>query len=95
MMEIAQMDISEILCDLQGNAPLLGTHKKRIEEIMRHFQAAGLTLATCADARHLCRSVSTLKGYARDFGLIFPDYCPLALRPPKPKKEKKRNRKAA
>lgn len=85
---MTQGDIADISGELQSG-PLLSKHRAKIEALMRHFHAAGLTLATCADARHLCRSLSTLRAYARDFALAFPDYTPLALRPPKPPKVKR------
>lgn len=76
---MSQMDINEILGSIMSEGPILSTHKGRIETIMRHFAAAGLPLETCADGRHLSRSVSTLKGYAREFSLRFSDYTPQAL----------------
>lgn len=75
----AQMDISEILGSIQSDEPLLSTHRRKIETLMRHFQAAGLTLDEAADSRHLARSIETLKSYAREFRLRFPDYCPQSL----------------
>lgn len=54
----------------------------------------GLTLSTCSDHKHLSRKVSTLKVYCRRLKLAFPDYVPLALRPKKEPKVKKRARKA-
>lgn len=80
----AQIDIAEILGELQ-NGPLLSTHRGRIEAVMRHFCAAGLTLAISGDPRHLNRAESTMKGYCRDFALVFPDYCPAALKVRAPK----------
>jgi hypothetical protein len=94
MADGAQSDIREILGEIQSCGPLMPSHKSKMNALMRHFQAAGLTLATCADARHLCRSVSTLQGYARDLALAFPDYVPMALRPPKPPKARKRSQAA-
>ncbi len=76
-----QTDIREILTELQ-NAPeiLSKSHRKKMEHCLRHFQAKGLTLEVCADKRHLNRSISTLKGYARDLRLRFPDFVPMACR---------------
>lgn len=83
-----QMDIGQILGEL-GNGPLLPKHRAKVGTLLKHFNAAGLTLATCADSRHMNRAVSTLQRYCRDFKLSFPDYVPMALRPPKPKKAKR------
>lgn len=91
-----QMDIQDILQEIEQAGPYLGNHRAKIKTLMQHFHKAGLTLATAADDRHLSRSISTLKGYCRDFSLAFPDYVPLALRPPKPPKVKSpRKRKVA
>lgn len=67
-----------------SNGPMLGTHRARMDALLRHFHAAGLTLAVCADSKHLGRKVETLKPYVRRIGVAFPDYVPLALRPKKP-----------
>ena len=83
-----QTDIADVIGALQ-RGPILSTHQARVRAIMEHFASAGLTLATCADARHLNRSLSTLKRYAREQGLQFPDYVPMALRPPKLPEAKK------
>jgi hypothetical protein len=74
-----QSDIRDFLEELQ-RGPMISEQRAKIEACMRHFQKAGLTIATCADARHMGRSVATVKGYARQFGLRFPDYIPMALR---------------
>lgn len=82
------MDSSPLLNDL-ANGPMIGTHPRRMNALLLHFHKAGLTLETCADSKHLGRSMSTLKAYVRRLKIAFPDYVPLALRPPKPPKEKK------
>lgn len=69
---MAQIDI---------NGPIIGpSHAKRMEALLRHFRACGLPLSTCADRKHLGRTVATLKGYCRRIGLAFPDYTPRAMR---------------
>lgn len=88
MTDGTQMDIREICEELQ-QGPLLSAHRAKIEAVMRHFAKAGLTLATCADERHLGRALSTLKGYCRDFRLRFPDYVPWDMRTAEEKKRKK------
>lgn len=60
--------------------------RQKVEQILRHFCAAGLTLETCADTRHMGRAMSTLKRYARRLDLKFPDYCPRHLRRKKRRK---------
>lgn len=79
---IEQSDIADILGDLQSG-PLLSEHRAKIEALMRHFAAAGVTLATVCDERHLNRAEATVKQYARDLNLAFPDYVPRSLRPKK------------
>lgn len=62
------------------DGPLIGTdHKRRMKALMEHFCAQGRSLVDCADPRRLKRSTTTLQGYARRFGLAFPDYLPRAL----------------
>jgi hypothetical protein len=58
------------------------------EDLLKRLHSNGLTLEQCADRRVMNRSVSTLKKYARDLALAFPDYVPLAMRPPKEPKAK-------
>jgi hypothetical protein len=83
-----QSDIADILGELQ-RGPILNEHRDKIDALMRHFARAGLTIATVCDARHLDRAVSTVRGYARELDLIFPDYTPRHLRPKKEPKRKK------
>lgn len=74
---------------MQG--PLLPTdHRAKMGELMRRFSAAGVSLQTLSGPRYLGRKVLTLRRYARDFELTFPDYVPLAMQP---KKAKARARK--
>jgi hypothetical protein len=82
-----QTDIFEILGDIASNDPLLTKHSARLNAILTHFAKRGIPLAVCADKRHLNRKVRTLKRRARALGLVFPDYCPRALRPPKESSE--------
>lgn len=87
----AQTDIKDILGEMI-RGPILETHRNKINALMRHFAKAGLTVATICDARHLRRAPSTIKRYARELDLQFPDYIPMKLRP---KKEKPSKKKAA
>lgn len=82
-----QMDIRDILGEIQNDKQLFTerNHKDRVGELLRHFQQGGLTLEKCADARHLDRAMSTLKGYARELNLAFPDYIPMHMREKKKK----------
>ncbi len=75
-----------------ANGPLLGSHKARMNALLRHFHGGGLTLEICADKKHLGRKVSTLKPYVRRLALAFPDYVPMALRPKKEKATKKKRK---
>jgi hypothetical protein len=80
----AQSDISDILGKMTSGPLVAGTNK--VGEVLKHFASAGLERKTCADDRHLGRSVSTLKRYACRLNLKFPDYCPRHLKPKKAKK---------
>lgn len=91
-MSEAQTDIRDILGEIASSGPIPTDFKSRIKTLMEHFAARKIPISTCADSRHLNRSVSTVKGYAREFGLRFPDYIPMVLRTAE---EMKRPRKAA
>lgn len=86
-MSDAQSDIADILGKLESG-PRLGNHQRRLEAIMRHFHAAGLSLAIAGDKRHLDRAQTTMRKYCNDYSLAFSDWIPLKMRPPKPKKAK-------
>lgn len=47
---------------------------------MVRFSEMQVPLSRCSDPQHLNKDVRTLKRYAREFGLAFPDYTPRALR---------------
>ncbi len=51
------------------------------EALMRRLHEKGATLEHLSGTRVMRRSVSTLRAHARKFGLAFPDYVPLAMRP--------------
>lgn len=71
-------------------------HRGKIAHLLRHFSDAGLTLEIASDARHLNRSIETLKQYCRVNQIQFSDYVPMSMRPLKPEKPKKeKKRKAA
>lgn len=95
-MSTAQKDIRDFLGEIQQSSNLFADRPfaDRIGEILRHFHAGGLTLAVCADSRHLNRALSTCKAYARDLSLAFPDYVPRHMKPKKEPKAPKRKKKA-
>ena len=61
-------------------------HRKRMEALLRGYHKRGLSLAVCCDGKHLRRAKSTLKFYARLFGLSFSDYRPRRRRQPSHKR---------
>lgn len=81
-------DIRALVSEL-SSGPLLSTHRRKIEACMRYFAAHDFSLATVGDSRHLNRERTILQKYAREFGLKYSDYVPMALRPPKPEMVKK------
>lgn len=81
--------LHDVLSDISSSGPLLSDHQERMEACLRHFAARQLTLSTISGPRYLNRAESTLKRYAQNLGLQFPDYIPMALRPPKPEKLRK------
>lgn len=58
---------------MTGHASLTGALMKRMAE-------KGATLEQLADQRMMDRKRGTLEGYARRFGVSFPDYVPMGLR---------------
>lgn len=75
-----QIDISDILGERLGNAPLLSTRSRKFDELMRYFAKGGYPLTIVGDKQHLNRKISTLKKKARVLGLSFADYTPRQLR---------------
>ena len=58
-------------------------HHQLTEAILRRLNEKGLSLEQCADRRIMNRSIATLRRYAREFDLSFPDYVPVKQRPKK------------
>jgi len=85
-----QTDIRDFLEELQKAPELISSQGRRAKmgHCMRHFAAKGIPLSVCCGARHLKRSLSTLKAYARDLRLRFPDYVPMDMREPHERKRK-------
>lgn len=79
---MTQTDIRDFLTEAQGGKGLWNSesHKEKIGDCLRHFAANGVPLSVCSDKRHLDRAVSTLKKYARELGLKFPDYTSRAMK---------------
>lgn len=75
-----QSDIRDILEEVQQNGKAGITNHGRIVQCLVHFNKRGLSLATCADSKHLNRSIRYLQDCARVASLRFPDYVPYALR---------------
>lgn len=80
-----QSDIADILGEM-ANGPIVSESK--LITVLRHFSAHNVPLAVCADARHTGRKLSTLKRYACELSLKFPDWVPRHMRPKKEKKSK-------
>ena len=60
--------------------PMLTTRASKIEFLLRYFAQQKLPLAVVADYQHLDRSLDTLRRYAREMNLTFPDYTPRHLK---------------
>lgn len=88
-MSEAQTDIRDILGEIASHGPIQTNFKARIKTLMEHFAAKNIPLSTVIDPRHLNRSLSTVQGYAREFGLRFPDYIPMCMRTAEERKRKK------
>lgn len=81
-----QSDIRDILGEMAAG-PI--TSESKLVQVLKHFSAHNVPLKTCADNRHTGRKISTLKRYACDLSLKFPDWVPMHMRPKKEKKAKK------
>lgn len=80
---IEQSDIADIIGKL-ADSPVRGTaYKRQLEALFRHYHRLGKSLETVRDDRHLGLSEVYAKQYAREFGLVFSDYVPRAMRPKK------------
>ena len=75
-----QMDINDVLQEIRDAPYAVGGHKQRIAFCLKQWAAKGLSLATCADSKHLALGDSTIKAYARHLRLRFSDYIPYELR---------------
>lgn len=82
-----QSDIRDILGETAAG-PI--TNESKLIQVLKHFSAKNIPLATCADKRHTGRKISPLKRYACDLSLKFPDWVPRHMRPKKEKKRKRR-----
>lgn len=75
-----QSDIRDVLQYIQQEGKIGLTHRGRMELCMKHFAARHVPISTLATSKYLNRSASTLKAYARDLSLSFPDYTPMKMR---------------
>lgn len=64
-----------------ADGPRIGGHGNLTKALMERLAEKGMTLAQCADPRMMKRSLATLQKHAREYGLQFPDYVPLSMRP--------------
>jgi hypothetical protein len=76
-----QIDIDEVCGDRAANVQAPGTrHRRRIANVLRHFAAAQVPLATICDDRHMMLAPETVRRYCRKFGISLVDYTPRALK---------------
>lgn len=68
-----QSDIRDILGEM-ASGPII--NESKLLQVLKHFSAKGVPLKTCADNRHTGRKISTLKRYACEYSLKFPDWIP-------------------
>lgn len=60
--------------------PRVSSFQNLTADLLRRLSEKGLTLEQCADRRLLNRSISTLEGHCREYGIRFPDYTPSNMR---------------
>lgn len=63
-----------------ANGPKVTDFQSLTASLLRRLSEKGLTLEQCADRRMLNRSISTLEGHCREYGIAFPDYMPPNMR---------------
>jgi hypothetical protein len=60
--------------------PRVSSFQNLTADLLRRLSEKGLTLEQCADRRLLNRSISTLEGHCREYGIRFSDYTPSNMR---------------
>ncbi len=73
-----------------ANGPHIGERADLTRVLMTRLAENGLTIDQLADPRVMKRSRGTLEKHAREFGLVFADYVPRALKPRRIKAAKRR-----
>lgn len=79
-MTIETMDLFADALTEVANGPRVGGFAGTTEALMRRLAEKGATLAHLSTKPMMNRSVRTLEAHAREFGIAFPDYVPMALR---------------
>jgi hypothetical protein len=80
MSDDRQVDINDVLQEIRDAPHAVGGHKQRIAFCLKQWSVKGLSLATCADSKHLNLGDKTVQAYARRLKLRFSDYVPYELR---------------
>lgn len=63
-----------------ADGPHMGSYRQITKALMERFAEKGMTLAQLSDWRMMDRSIRVLEAHAREYGIAFPDYVPMALR---------------
>lgn len=63
-----------------ANGPHVGGFDAITKALMQRLAEKGLTLEHLASRQMMNRSLRTLESHAREYGIAFPDYVPMALR---------------
>lgn len=71
-----QTEFGSILSAIASQPAQVPSHRARVNTLMQHFAKKQIPLSVVADEKHLKLSMGTLKRYARELQLVFPDYVP-------------------
>lgn len=72
-----------------AHGPRVGSRRALTLALMKRLAEKGLTIEQLSDKRMMNLAISTLKKYARDFEIAFPDFVPVSMRPDDWRKKKK------
>lgn len=64
-----------------ADGPRISSYQELTEGLMRRLAEKGSTLEQLCDKRMMNRSRRTLEAKCREYGIQFPDYIPVSMRP--------------
>jgi hypothetical protein len=77
---MAEQDLFGATIKEMAAGPHIGGHAALTKALMERLSEKGLPLEHLTDPKMMKRSRRTLEAHAREYGIAFPDYVPMALR---------------